>query len=151
MHGLKESDIAVIAPYVRQVDLIRQSLPDAIRLCAATVDSYQGCEREVVILSLTRSNDLQKVGFLADERRLNVAATRAKRQLLIIGDSSTLQSDTVLSSIVTYARDNGRLIQLNDLLVLSDLNIRQPVERAIITRGRRATFDYSKRRSLRVW
>mmetsp|Transcript_27081 Transcript_27081/g.77869 ORF Transcript_27081/g.77869 Transcript_27081/m.77869 type:complete len:505 (+) Transcript_27081:493-2007(+) len=73
----------------------------------ATVDSFQGREEEVVIISLVRSNIHKAVGFLSDHRRLNVAVTRAKRQLVIVGDSATLEGDPILFSLYTFAQNNG--------------------------------------------
>lgn len=56
-----------------------------------SVDGMQGREKEAVVLSLVRSNDKREVGFLKDKRRLNVAMTRARRHLCVVGDSSTIQ------------------------------------------------------------
>ena len=137
-NGLKPLQLAVIAPYTRQVDLVRELLPEQLRASVATVDSFQGGEREVVILSLTRSNNDQTVGFLADERRLNVAVTRAKRQLFIIGDSDTLGSDAVLSSLVSYSHEVGMYLPLSNLLDETVLTIKEPAMRAPVLRyGRR--------------
>ncbi|WP_332913572.1 AAA domain-containing protein [Algoriphagus boritolerans] len=58
-----------------------------------TVDGFQGQERDLMLISLTRSNEKGEIGFLADERRMNVALTRAKRKLIVIGDSSTLANN----------------------------------------------------------
>ncbi|HEY7157164.1 MAG TPA: C-terminal helicase domain-containing protein, partial [Gemmataceae bacterium] len=83
------SDVAVIAPYAAQVRRLRELLPVA-GLEIDSVDGFQGREKEVVVLSLVRSNREDEIGFLADVRRLNVALTRARRKLLVIGDSATL-------------------------------------------------------------
>jgi hypothetical protein len=79
----------VIAPYSAQVRLLRekQEIPG---LEIDSVDGFQGREKEAVVLSLVRSNVEGEVGFLADVRRMNVALTRARRKLLIVGDSATL-------------------------------------------------------------
>ncbi|HWG44394.1 MAG TPA: AAA domain-containing protein [Gemmataceae bacterium] len=87
--GVSASDIAVIAPYAAQVRRLRELLPVA-GLEIDSVDGFQGREKEVVVLSLVRSNVEGEIGFLADVRRLNVALTRARRKLLVIGDSATL-------------------------------------------------------------
>jgi len=71
-----------------------------------TVDSFQGKEQEVVVLSLVRSNDRKEVGFLCDSRRLNVAVTRAKRHIAVIGDSDTVCSDSVLKSLFEYVSNH---------------------------------------------
>ncbi|KAK6526213.1 hypothetical protein TWF694_004832 [Orbilia ellipsospora] len=89
--GVQSKDIAIITPYSAQVTAIseraRQDYPD---LEIGTVDGFQGREKEAVILSLVRSNDHGETGFLADERRLNVAMTRPRRHLCVIGDSETI-------------------------------------------------------------
>jgi len=68
-----------------------------------TIDSFQGQERDMVLISLTRSNNEGDIGFLADIRRLNVAMTRAKKKLVIIGDSSTLAKLPFYANMVSYA------------------------------------------------
>jgi ATP-dependent RNA/DNA helicase IGHMBP2 len=87
--GVAASDIAVIAPYAAQVRRLRELLP-VPGLEIDSVDGFQGREKEAVVLSLVRSNTEGEIGFLADVRRLNVALTRARRKLLVIGDSATL-------------------------------------------------------------
>ncbi|KAL8698765.1 MAG: hypothetical protein Q9201_006396 [Fulgogasparrea decipioides] len=92
--GVKENDIAVITPYNAQVGLLKGMLREKFgNECAVevgSVDGFQGREKEAVVLSLVRSNDAGEVGFLAEERRLNVAMTRAKRHLCVVGDSETV-------------------------------------------------------------
>jgi hypothetical protein len=96
--GVPESDIGVITPYTGQVGCIRNALTELDERTGAikvnTVDSFQGSEREVILLSLVRSNDRNESGFLTagDEgkRRLNVSLTRAKRRVVVIGDWETL-------------------------------------------------------------
>ncbi|MGL4551218.1 MAG: AAA domain-containing protein, partial [Gemmataceae bacterium] len=84
------SDIAVIAPYAAQVRLLRRLLADAAGVEVDSVDGFQGREKEAVVVSLVRSNGEGEVGFLGDTRRTNVALTRARRKLVVIGDSATL-------------------------------------------------------------
>ena len=127
-HGIEANQIAVIAPYNRQINFIKESITPALKPCVATIDSFQGREREVVILSLTRSNAEKVIGFLADARRLNVAVTRAKRQLFIIGDSTTLRSDPILASLISHCDCDGLLLPLAALLDESDLQVVRPVE-----------------------
>ncbi|KAL1725364.1 P-loop containing nucleoside triphosphate hydrolase protein [Schizophyllum commune] len=90
--GVLPSQIAVITPYQAQVGLLTSLLrplhgPD---LEIGTVDGMQGREKEAVIISMVRSNDKREVGFLKERRRMNVAMTRAKRQLCVVGDSGTV-------------------------------------------------------------
>src|SRR5262249_23001428 len=89
--GVSPSDIAVIAPYAAQVRLLRERLAMP-GLEIDSVDGFQGREKEAVVLSLVRSNVDGEIGFLADVRRTNVALTRARRKLLVIGDSATLSA-----------------------------------------------------------
>ncbi len=89
--GLSARDIAVIAPYSAQVAALVSVLrPQYPELEIGTVDGMQGREKEAIILTLVRSNEERQVGFLKDQRRLNVAMTRAKRHLAVIGDSETV-------------------------------------------------------------
>ncbi|KXA88715.1 hypothetical protein AKJ61_04350, partial [candidate division MSBL1 archaeon SCGC-AAA259B11] len=107
--GLEPEDIAIIAPYDDQVDLINGRIEEE-NLEVDTVDGFQGREKEVVILSLVRSNREKNVGFLEDVRRLNVSITRAKRKLIIIGDSSTVSAHGTYSSLIDYISENGEVI-----------------------------------------
>jgi hypothetical protein len=86
---LQPSQLAVIAPYAAQVRLLRQELI-APGLEIDTVDGFQGREKEAVLVSLVRSNPRGEIGFLADVRRMNVALTRARRKLIVVGDSATI-------------------------------------------------------------
>jgi ATP-dependent RNA/DNA helicase IGHMBP2 len=102
--------IGIIAPYMEQVKVLRSGLissgiPEELwsKMTINTVDSFQGQEREVIYLSLTRSNDEQTIGFLSDIRRMNVAMTRAKRKLVVIGDSATLSKLPFYADFVRYA------------------------------------------------
>jgi superfamily I DNA and/or RNA helicase len=91
--GVAPGDIAVIAPYSAQVRLVRDQLaadPAAAGVEVDSVDGFQGREKEAVVISLVRSNREGEIGFLADTRRMNVALTRARRKLLVIGDSATI-------------------------------------------------------------
>jgi len=88
--GLSGEDVAVIAPYSAQVRLLRRLLADVPGLEIDSVDGFQGREKEAVVLTLVRSNTEGEIGFLVDVRRTNVALTRARRCLVVIGDSATL-------------------------------------------------------------
>ncbi len=87
--GVAPTDLAVIAPYAAQVRRLREELKIP-GLEIDSVDGFQGREKEAVVLTLVRSNQDGDIGFLADVRRTNVALTRARRKLLVIGDSATL-------------------------------------------------------------
>jgi ATP-dependent RNA/DNA helicase IGHMBP2 len=66
-----------------------------------------------VVMSLVRSNDSGAIGFLSDERRLNVSITRARRKLIVIGDYSTLKYDNLYESFRSYANETGTVIDLD--------------------------------------
>lgn len=105
--GLSPSDIAVIAPYAAQVRWLRENaIYDQLEI--DTVDGFQGREKEAVVISLVRSNSIGEIGFLSDARRMNVALTRAKRKLIIVGDSSTLASSPFFQSLLTWIEESGR-------------------------------------------
>jgi superfamily I DNA and/or RNA helicase len=87
--GLAAADIGIIAPYSAQAFLLRERL-SATEVEIDTVDAFQGREKEAILLSLTRSNRDGALGFLLDLRRMNVALTRARRHLFVVGDSATL-------------------------------------------------------------
>lgn len=99
--GLHSRDIAVIAPYAAQVRWLRVHASDE-ELEIDTVDGFQGREKEAVIISCVRSNSSGEIGFLADTRRTNVALTRARRKLIVIGDSATLGGNPFYSALLEY-------------------------------------------------
>ncbi len=102
-----EASIGVIAPYRAQVQALEAAtVPDELT-DISTVDSFQGQERDIIVLSLTRSNPDGTIGFLAEHRRTNVAMSRARRHLLIVGDSSTVGSDPFFSWLVEQAEAAG--------------------------------------------
>lgn len=104
--GLKPSDIAVIAPYAAQVRWLRaNAIFDQLEI--DTVDGFQGREKEAVVISLVRSNLTGEIGFLSDARRMNVALTRARRKLILIGDSATLAGDEFFQSLLTWIERTG--------------------------------------------
>jgi ATP-dependent RNA/DNA helicase IGHMBP2 len=96
---------AFISPYAGQVAAAKELLPKQMRI--STIDSFQGQEKEIIILSLVRSNDDGDIGFLKDYRRMNVAITRAKEQLFVIGDSATIGADAFYNSFLTYIENAG--------------------------------------------
>lgn len=99
--GVIGEQIAVIAPYSAQVRRLRDQLGNR-EIEVDTVDGFQGREKDVVILTMVRSNLEQEIGFLADLRRTNVAVTRARKKLIVIGDSATLSSNPFYSELFEY-------------------------------------------------
>jgi superfamily I DNA and/or RNA helicase len=73
------------------------------RISVNTIDSFQGQERDIVYIGLTRSNGDSRIGFLAEVRRMNVAMTRARKKLVVIGDSSTLSQSSFYAGFIAYA------------------------------------------------
>ena len=104
--GLAAAQICVIAPYNAQVAALRGAL-EGTGVEARTVDGYQGGERDAVVLSLTRSNEARAVGFLADERRLNVAVTRARRHVAVVCDADTVRSSPFIAALLDHVADAG--------------------------------------------
>jgi ATP-dependent RNA/DNA helicase IGHMBP2 len=104
--GLYDDDVAIITPYSAQVRMLKQLLPRSIEV--NTVDGFQGREKEIVLLSLVRSNDKGEVGFLSDTRRMNVAMTRARRLLVVVGDSLTLTKNPFDEDRIFFEKFNLR-------------------------------------------
>ena len=104
--GVIAEDIAVIAPYAAQVRLLREQL-SVPGLEIDSVDGFQGREKEAVVISLVRSNPQGEIGFLADIRRMNVAMTRARRKLLMVGDSATLSGHPFYRRAFEYFESLG--------------------------------------------
>jgi superfamily I DNA and/or RNA helicase len=104
--GLKPEQIGVISPYEGQVRLLSDLLRhDGLEI--DTVDAFQGREKEAIVVSLVRSNNDSELGFLADVRRLNVALTRARRRLVVIGDSATLGGNATYAAFLEVVAERG--------------------------------------------
>jgi len=104
--------IAIISPYRLQVQLLQELLPHSTalqpylhRISVNTIDSFQGQERDIVYIGMTRSNDDNRIGFLSEVRRMNVAMTRARKKLVVIGDSSTLSQSSFYAGFIAYAEE----------------------------------------------
>ncbi|WP_069660143.1 AAA domain-containing protein [Arcticibacter eurypsychrophilus] len=102
--------IAVVSPYKEQIRLLNEQLVHSPamqlglgKISVNTIDSFQGQERDIVYISMTRSNNEGEIGFLSDIRRMNVAMTRARKKLVIIGDSATLARLPFYANLITYA------------------------------------------------
>lgn len=102
---LTPASTAFISPYSGQVAAAKELLPKQLRI--STIDSFQGQEKENIILTLVRSNDDGDIGFLKDYRRMNVALTRAKEKLFVIGDSATIGADAFYNAFLTYIEQQG--------------------------------------------
>ncbi len=102
-------DVGIISPYKVQTQYLRQQIRkrDEFRpfrqvISVNTVDGFQGQERDIIIISLVRSNDNGQIGFLSDLRRMNVAMTRARMKLIIFGDKATLQHHAFYRKLIQY-------------------------------------------------
>jgi DNA replication ATP-dependent helicase Dna2 len=99
--GLEPADIGVIAPFRAQVAEISKHVPDGVTV--DTVDRFQGSSQEVIVVSFTATGSLEGPIF-EDYRRINVALTRPKRALVLVGDASALASEPVYERLLEWAR-----------------------------------------------
>lgn len=106
--GLNEEEIGIISPYADQVKIIQDKTPVEVK----TVDGFQGREKEIIIISTVRSNENGNIGFLKDLRRLNVAITRAKRKLIIIGNKNTLKHNPTYARLIDFVEDENLLVKI---------------------------------------
>ncbi|MCB0704114.1 MAG: AAA family ATPase [Saprospiraceae bacterium] len=105
--------IALISPYRQQVNLMEEVVREDSRLegldtVVKTIDGFQGQERDIVYISLVRSNDKGEIGFLKDIRRMNVAMTRARKLLVVVGDSATISSHPFYQAFLDYVDEAGK-------------------------------------------
>lgn len=117
--GLRHDEIGVITPYNAQVERLRAELAEERQVPSAsgegyalevgTVDGFQGREKEAIIISLVRSNARREVGFLAEDRRMNVAITRGRRHVCLIGDADTASAHPFLRRMMEYFEANGEV------------------------------------------
>ena len=108
-------DVGVISPYRAQVQYLRQQLrkreffkPFRHLISVNTVDGFQGQERDIIVISLVRSNDEGQIGFLRDLRRMNVAITRARMKLIIMGNASTMTRHPFYRKLYEYVQSLSR-------------------------------------------
>ncbi len=106
--GIEVDDIGIISPYADQVKIIQEMTPVEVK----TVDGFQGREKEIIIISTVRSNEHENIGFLKDLRRLNVAITRAKRKLIIVGNINTLKTNPTYARLIKFCEDENLLIKI---------------------------------------
>lgn len=106
------SSIGIISPYRAQLEVLQQELktaeldPETLKkININTIDSFQGQERDVIYISLVRANEKGEIGFLSDTRRMNVAMTRARKKLVVIGDSSTITQHKFYSDFLDYVNE----------------------------------------------
>jgi superfamily I DNA and/or RNA helicase len=102
--------IAIISPYRLQVQVLQELIRHSPalqrythKIAVNTIDSFQGQERDIVYIGMTRSNPDSRIGFLSEIRRMNVAMTRARKKLVVIGDSATLAQTPFYAGFIEYA------------------------------------------------
>ena len=122
---LDELSVGVILPYRAQVEVINKLLvqsdklaPHLERIDVNSVDAFQGQERDVIFISLVRSNPNGEIGFLREYRRMNVAMTRARHRLVIVGDSSTIGIDPFFNKMLDYIQKHGTYQSVYELTSL---------------------------------
>ena len=115
-----QPDTAIISPYKEQVVRFEQMFLEEKELAPFvenainpivtinTIDGFQGQERDIVYLSLVRSNPKSEIGFLSDFRRMNVAMTRARKLLVVVGDSATIGNTPFFSAFLDYVEKHGK-------------------------------------------
>jgi ATP-dependent RNA/DNA helicase IGHMBP2 len=115
-HETDPLSIGVIAPYRAQINYLKDAVEENDelgglmlhrQLSVGTVDAFQGQERDIIAISLTRSNSHGEIGFLSDIRRMNVGMTRARKKLLLVGDSSTLGAHPFYKAFLDYVERIG--------------------------------------------
>ena len=113
-------DFGLISPYKEQVRCMRGLIkrdaslrPLRGLITVHTVDGFQGQERDVILISLVRANDEGRIGFLNDLRRMNVAITRARMKLIIVGDASTLTRHAFYKALYDYIEKHGKVLVFN--------------------------------------
>ena len=110
-------DFGIISPYKSQVQLLRKLIrqsnflkPIHKQISVNTVDGFQGQERDVILISMVRGNDEGRIGFLNDLRRMNVAITRARMKLIVIGDTNTLSHNKFYAKLIKHISEKGLLL-----------------------------------------
>jgi ATP-dependent RNA/DNA helicase IGHMBP2 len=115
--------IGVISPYKHQVEVLRHAVNENTEwdnyrayITVNTIDSFQGQERDAIFISMTRSNADNIIGFLSEIRRMNVAMTRARKKLVVVGDSATLSQAAFYADLIAYAQQENAYISAWELM-----------------------------------
>ncbi|MFL5765153.1 MAG: AAA domain-containing protein [Bacteroidia bacterium] len=113
-NGPEKITVGVISPYKEQVQYLTNLIAEdpelkesEAKIAVKTIDGFQGQERDIIYISLVRTNDMSEIGFLSDTRRMNVALTRAKKKLVVIGDSATVGNHPFYKSFLDYVESIG--------------------------------------------
>jgi len=107
-------ELGILSPYREQVERLKKQIQKLfpasfsnLDIDVNTVDSFQGSQKDMIWISLVRSNEKREIGFLTDIRRMNVAMTRARLELVIIGDSSTISHHPFYSKLLEFIQEEG--------------------------------------------
>lgn len=109
-HGVSQNSIGVMSREKTQVKLLCGDLEDLPNVSVKHIEGFQGREKDVVIISLVRSNTERTFGENIQKKRLNLAISRAKRHLVIVGDSRTVSDDPLLHALIAYFEAHGKVI-----------------------------------------
>jgi ATP-dependent RNA/DNA helicase IGHMBP2 len=117
-------DIALITPYKAQITYMRKEIANdpilkLLPIETDTIDSFQGQEADIVYISLVRSNNKSEIGFLSDYRRMNVALTRAKKKMVVIGDTATIGGNPFYANFLAYCDKHGAYRSAWELMATS--------------------------------
>lgn len=125
-----EVDFGIISPYKAQVRLLRRYVrnnrmlkPLRKNIAVNTVDGFQGQERDVIVMSLVRDNARGDIGFLNDLRRMNVAITRARKKLIVLGNADTLGQNKFYEKLIAYFQNEGDFVTLEPNLISTPENV----------------------------
>ena len=113
--GIDNDDIGIISPYLGQVRILKEQMPF---IEVNSVDGFQGREKNMIILSLVRSNKNNQMGFLKDLRRLNVALTRARNELVVIGNPDTIKSNKTYNNFLNFVKEKGTYVSETELATI---------------------------------
>lgn len=113
-NDIAKLSIGIIAPYKSQIETLQDQFHDNVMseelkkiISIKTIDGFQGEERDIIYISFVRSNDKGEIGFLSDVRRTNVALTRARKKLVMIGDSATLAANDFYKNLIDYCEEQN--------------------------------------------
>ena len=116
-YGMKAADIGIITPYsAQQMLLMKEMTKVDEKIEINSVDAFQGREKEVIIFSSVRSNPENNIGFLADQRRLNVTMTRAKRCFIMVGNIMSLGTQRTWVRVGQWYSDKGLIYNGNSIV-----------------------------------
>ena len=123
--------VGILSPYAEQISLLSTLAcvdPFGVSIRTSTIDGYQGQESDIIIFTTVRSNSSRFIGHVADPRRLNVAITRARYSVLVIGDVQTITSDGLWRGFIEHARTFGTCFHSSDSEVIQSAEKKLSVE-----------------------